>query len=200
MKYQLRVPSRIILAAIAFLMALALRGFAAPDIAPKRVPAAAIDPWLLGRPDTQKSRVEDTFPPTWRAIRFDANTTTFLLLKPDPAGLKLDVTPRVGLAPLAVSIRLRLPAPKIDDRELELTVWDASSEDMAFPLFRSTRDIYWRTTRILRSAQIAPGQPDTFESVPQTLQASWRLPAGPMLVVGCVWPRSACTSVRVEVS
>lgn len=149
----------------------------------KSLPLPPLSP--LGRPDT----------------RGDAQSYWREVAAPDRAGLQLSVTPKVGIAPLAVSITLRLPQPREDDRELELTVWDAGDEDMASPLFRSARDIYWREARLLRQAlQIAPGQPDTFESVPQTLQAHWRLPAGQLMVVGCVWPRSACVAERVSVT
>ena len=184
-----KLPSRIILALLAFVMALALQGWVAPDNAPRRAPAAVFNPRWLGRPHTQpprpKSTLEDTYPDHWRAIGFDANTTAFSLQQPDPTRPSLTIAPRVGIAPLAVSLTLRLATPHPSDRELDLSVWGANDEDMAAPLFRSTRDVLWPTDR---------------QPIPQTLRAHWRLPAGSWVVVGCVWPRSACTSVRVEVS
>lgn len=128
--------------------------------------------------------------------------------KPDPAGLVLSVTPLVGIAPLSVQISLRLPVPKREDRELELTAWDGGDEDMLAPLFRSTRDVFWQQAR-LRDAVQGSGlfivnerqsnQP-TFVPLAQTLRATWRLPSGSMMVVGCVWPRATCVLRRVSVS
>jgi hypothetical protein len=106
-------------------------------------------------------------------------------LSSPPHSPSLVVSPQVGLAPLAVTITLRLASPRADDRELEITAWDAGDDDMVAPLFRSTRDVQW---------------PEDKQPQPQTLRAHWRLPQGSLLVVGCVWPRAGCVAQRVVVA
>lgn len=176
----LRPTARIILLLLALVAALLLRESVAPAIPEPGVQVIDVPPWLLLPPNTQKSRQKVLNPPTWREV-----------VNRDPTRPTVSVSPQVGLAPLAVTMTLRLASPLASDRELELTVWDAGDEDMAAPLFRSTRDMLW---------PINSGTGDSLEPIPQTLRASWRLPEGSMLVVGCVRPRAVCAKASVVVS
>lgn len=106
---------------------------------------------------------------------------------PDPHKPTVTVTPRVGLAPLAIRVTMRLAQPKPDDRELELSVWDSETE-MDSPICRTTRDVQWDTNQTPATAG------------PQTLRATWSIPSGSWLVVGCVKPRGACAGVPLVVS
>jgi hypothetical protein len=175
-------------------------GFRAPAIEPA-VPSKELDQAIRDWLESLKpSTIEDTFPPSWRAVHMDSKPYWRAIPEQaygDPFGLltgaltpngntpQLTVKPLLGIAPLATTITLRLASPHSTDRELELTVWDAGDEDMAAPLFRSTRDVLW---------------PDDKSPQPQTLRAHWLLPAGSLLVVGCVLPRAACQGQRVGVS
>lgn len=135
-----------------------------------------VTPRLPGPLDhrAKPSRIEDTYHPGMRAV----------LLAPSKHTPTLSVTPLVGLAPLEVSITLRLAVPQATDRQIELTAWDAGDED-AQAIYRSTRDVLW---------------PDEARPFAQTMRASWALPAGSMLIVGCVLPRATCVAQRVVVS
>jgi hypothetical protein len=159
--------------------------------------AKALEDWLESlKPKT----AEDLYPPSWRAVDMDSKPywraiperaygAPFGLLTwaltPNGNAPQLTVRPLLGIAPVATTITLRLASPHSTDRELELTVWDAGDEDMAAPLFRSTRDVLW---------------PDDKRPQPQTLRATWLLPSGSLLVVGCVLPRASCQGARVLVS
>jgi hypothetical protein len=143
--------------------------------------AALLAAPLPPAPDIGRLRPQD-IPPAWllRLQAPDPRARAIVSRTSEP--LQLTISPRVGIAPLMVTIRLRLPEPQAPDKELEITAWDAADEDMAAPLFRSTRDLSWRA-----------------DSGPQTHTARWELPAGEVLVVGCVWPRGACVGQRVVV-
>lgn len=198
----MKPTARLILLTLALFALAALWESVAPAVAsPVPVVAPAHPaPWFLDDlPEGRKSTIEDTAPSSWRAIRgrvpergdggrFRVSAGRLFLIGNTRHAPTLTVSPRVGIAPLMATITLRLAEPMAHDRELELTAWDAADEDMAAPLFRSTRDVVWDTST----------EPAT--AAPQTLRARWELPKGSVLVVGCVFPQARCRGQVVVVS